>query len=1074
MCTLYFVCSFCSPQELDEAIVVRLADSCLAPVFGATAAAPFAARAVVALFERHEGLQSGLLESVLARQWPLELRPSFRLLPPGRGLVHQSSVLVLQLLRAPEHCAAAVSALFAPQLRPALASLLADAAAALGLLPNAAPLLLAASNLCARHATADPWALEALGGIVAAVAQVTSPPPPGEPRECAACSNEAAGPVFRVQCGRCKLHFHGACVSATDERVQMLKKEEEMEEQEWTCRACRVRQHPLSETAPSFVRVILAALHEKRPKVRARALRCLQAVLQVRPALLERADVAAAVRGRFFDQSVSVRDAAVELAGACAPVLFFAEIADRALDTGLSVRKRVVRVLSRVAQEASASPQRRAALATLAGRLGDEKSVKILAREAFERAWFSELPCSPDRAAEMAAVVRSANGAVWFVPLVRKLAKHAEEAAAAATGKRAATTVSVTAVCEALSDALVAQGTAEALGLLRLLADIVPSHLAGHLHALRAQLDRATADVVGIIERVMAHSVDHEFEQLQELEVEMVRLVYNHAETGVVAGAVRCLAGAVEVTRHARIMCDLYAKVYGFLFQCHAAGQAGQLAEARHPALIRALFTLGSLLRWFDFDACPEVPATLSTPVHAVAKGELHVRVLQLCLFFAGSNLPLAIRSRATEAAGNLSARSSAFLLMSSDLLRATLAPEQPAPELLARGLTFVLQHVQEERRLYQERARKGRGVDEPVAEEAEEDFYDGTASVSATVVNEHLAAVLRLTGSGDAAVRGAALALVAEALAQGLVQGGACVANLMALLTDEPARAEAALAVLVGRAARSKGFLEQMVEQLGPGVAAALALAKRLSSDKWLRSAERLLAGLFRAVRDQVRTRNLFLTQLVTCWETAVAEGAAVDVDRLLFLATAMAHLPFASEQGPLLVCHHMNRLVALHAHSVPGCGEEDDGEELEEESSPLGRALSLALQLKLHLKTTYKISDAKLQSFLAHKPGPESKSGSEMAAVLKAPEFDPSVPLQRMLDTSNDFNVEAMVHRRGRRRAPTGKSKRTTTRGKRGATKKKRAVKEEFEEEEDLEEEEDDQEEQLRVAAALGDDDE
>ncbi len=245
-------------EELDEAVVLRLADSCLVPVFAATAAAPFAARVVVCLFDRHDALQGALLEACLARQWPLELRPTFRLLPPGRGLIHQASALLLELLRSPEHCAAVVAALFAPPLRPVLALLLADAAACLGLQPNAAPLLLAASAKCAHHAVADPWALEALGGVVAAVAQVTALP--ADAGECAACAAETAGPVFRVHCARCGLHYHGACVSVADERAQTLgraaaEEEEEQQQRAWTCRACRVRQHPLSETAPSFVKV---------------------------------------------------------------------------------------------------------------------------------------------------------------------------------------------------------------------------------------------------------------------------------------------------------------------------------------------------------------------------------------------------------------------------------------------------------------------------------------------------------------------------------------------------------------------------------------------------------------------------------------------------------------------------------------------------------------------------------------------------------------------------------------------------------------------------------------------------
>ncbi len=1059
-------------ETLDEAVVLRLAESCLAPVFAATAAAAFAARVVCCLFDRYEMLQSALLEACLGRQWPVEVKPSYRLLPPCKGSIHQASALILEMVQTPEYCASVVAALFDAAHRPTLLLLLNDAMACLGVQPNAAQLLLAASAKCAHHATSDPWALEMLGSIVAAVAQVTTLP--GDAGECVLCNTNTDGAAMRVQCSRCKQHYHGSCVSLADERVQTLgqagRDERSRERDDWTCRACLVRRHALSATTPTFTNVILAALKEKSPKLRMRAVRCLMAVLQVKRQLLERPDVTHAIKSRFFDQNVSVRDAVVDLTGSCAPFVFFAEISDRALDTGLSVRKRAVRVLARIACQAEATPQRRAALVTLAGRLRDDKSVKTLAREAFEKAWFGEWPSPPDRVAEMASVVKSANGAAWFVPLVRKLVKRA---AAVATTKKSAAP-SVQSVCEALCDALVQHGTAESLLLLRLLADIVPAYLTAHLHVLRASLDRSTADVVYIIERIMAHSVHHEFVQLQELEVEMVKIVYNNAETAVVASAIRSLVGAVSITKHVRIMCDLYAKIYGFLHQTYVAASANKLAPERHAALIRALFTMGNLLRWFDFDTFDGVPATLSTPVHAIAKEELHARVLRLCLFFAGSSMPVAIRSRAIEAAGNVCARSAEFLIMCTDLLRSALAEGQQSPEVLSRALTLVLHHLQEEKRVYQERTRKnrpdGQDDDNGAAAEGEggEDFYDGTASVSATVVNEHLAAVLKLTGFADASVRGAALALVAEALSQGLVQGTVCVAPLMALLADEPVRAEAALAVLTTRAAKSKGFLEQMVSQLGPGVSSAFALARRIAApDAVLKSASQVLAGLFRAVREQAKTRNLFLNELVTWWENALARDT-IEVPLLNYLATAMAYIPFNSEHGPLLMCYHMNRIVALRAQDVK---ETDDYEEADEEPASLAQALSLSLQLKMHYKALYKISSAKLHSFLPHKPGPDSKGGAEMAAALKAPDFDTTVPLRDMLDASEDFNTEAMLRRprRGgaaRKRAPAkrGRTGPAKSKGKHGG-KKKRAAKEEEEEEEEammLDEEEEEEEEE------------
>lgn len=814
LCLVFeLLASLVQREALDEAVVLRLVDSCLIPIFSAVATvASFASKVVVAVFDRYEQLQTSILESCISRQWPFESKPTFRLLPPCKGMISEASALMLDLLRGSESCSSVVSTMnSSAELRPALAVLLSDAGLCLGVHPNSCNLLMAASAKLAHSATQDAWSLETLGTIVASIASVVASSPVEKSSGCGVCLGNIS--TFSVTCSRCQQPFHGACVSVTDDRVLTLtsssnnlvaEDENSVSQQHeiWCCRACVVRQHPISQSNTVFLNVILSALKEKSSKIRVRAVRCLAALALAHPKLVnERADVIGAVRSRFFDQNVSVREAAVDFAGQMSGFLLFDEIVDRSRDTGVSVRKRAVRVLSQVLSSlAATTAQRQAALVALAYRLDDEKSVKVLARQAFERAWFSQVPVSAEVVKEMAAVTKLANGSVWFVPLVKKLIKHAILAKKKAVG--------ISSVCESLCDALVEQSSGEAISVLRLLVDVVPAHMAQYLHKLRANcLALATADVVHIMDRIMAQSVDfYEFELLEQLEVDMVKIIYNHAETAVVASAVRCLVNAVRITKHARIMCDLYAKLYGFLFQSWTFAQAGKLSEDRHPALIRALFTVGNLMRWFDFDASDFIPSMVSTPHHAIKKGELHVRVLRICIFFGERAVP-SLQSRAIEAAGNLCARNSEFLVMCSSLLRKVLKPVGQPPDVLSRALAFLLQFLQEEKRVHIEHNKSLKQVKEEKPEpktegdrkdldeeegndEPEEDFYDGTASVSATVINEHWPAVLDLVtfvsdSGADASVRGAAVALVAEALAQGLVLATSAVAPLVASQLD-------------------------------------------------------------------------------------------------------------------------------------------------------------------------------------------------------------------------------------------------------------------------------------------------
>jgi hypothetical protein len=469
------------------------------------------------------------------------------------------------------------------------------------------------------------------------------------------------------------------------------------------------------------------------------------------------------------------------------------------------------------------------------------------------------------------------------------------------------------------------------------------------------------------------------------------------------------------------------------------------------------------------------VPVSVSTPVHAIKKGELHVRVLRVCIFF-GSHVVASIRSRSLEAAGHLCARSSVFLVMCSPLLKQSLISSHQPAEVLSRALTFVLQFLQEEKRVNQERNRKLKQKEEDQEDEdalkedekePSEDFYDGTASVSATVVNEHWPSVLELVcfvssppvPASDGSVRAAAVALVAEALAQGLVLGTTCVAPLMAVLLDEDAvRSNAVLSVLTHRMEKSKSFVSQVVGQLEQGITSALLFCKRGGIDSCKASAH-LFAGLFRAVRDHTKQRNLFLQELVACWEAAIAAAPQIDVVRVEFLATAMAFLPFNNEHGPLFVCYSMNRIVALHAQydndddddeDDNDDDDEDDGDEKEKEKSNLDVALSVALQLKTHLKSVYKISNAKLLSFLPHKPADKEsvKNGGQLAAVLHAPQFDLSISLKEMMEC-DDFNTENMVKKTTTRKKRTNAKPRAAKVAPKRKTKRNR--REEFEDEDD-----------------------
>eukprot|EP00256_Glycine_max_P058781 XP_014627015.1 sister chromatid cohesion protein SCC2 [Glycine max] len=100
-----------------------------------------------------------------------------------------------------------------------------------------------------------------------------------------------------------------------------------------------------------ILHTLLASLRENSPVIRAKALKAVSIIVEADPEVLGDKRVQSAVEGRFCDSAISVREAALELVGrhiASHPGVgfkYFEKIAERIKDTGVSVRKRAIKII---------------------------------------------------------------------------------------------------------------------------------------------------------------------------------------------------------------------------------------------------------------------------------------------------------------------------------------------------------------------------------------------------------------------------------------------------------------------------------------------------------------------------------------------------------------------------------------------------------------------------------------------------------------------------------------------------------------------------------------------------------
>ncbi|CAJ2665786.1 unnamed protein product [Trifolium pratense] len=142
---------------------------------------------------------------------------------------------------------------------------------------------------------------------------------------------------------------------------------------------------------------LLVNLKENSPVIRAKALRAVSIIVEADPEVLGDKQVQTSVEGRFCDSAISVREAALELVGrhiASHPDVgfkYFEKITERIKDTGVSVRKRAIKIIRDMcSSNANFSEFTRACTEIISRVIDDESSIQDLVCKTFYEFWFEE------------------------------------------------------------------------------------------------------------------------------------------------------------------------------------------------------------------------------------------------------------------------------------------------------------------------------------------------------------------------------------------------------------------------------------------------------------------------------------------------------------------------------------------------------------------------------------------------------------------------------------------------------------------------------------------------------------
>ncbi|XP_009299463.2 nipped-B-like protein A isoform X1 [Danio rerio] len=698
---------------------------------------------------------------------------------------------------------------------------------------------------------------------------------------------------------------------------------------------------PFSQSFDIYLTQILRVLGESAIAVRTKAMKCLSEVVAVDPSILARSDMQRGVHGRLMDNSTSVREAAVELLGRFVlsrPQLteqYYDMLIERILDTGISVRKRVIKILRDICLEQPNFSKITEMCVKMIRRVNDEEGIKKLVNETFQKLWFTPTPNHDKetmnrKILNITDVVSACKdtGYDWFEQLLQNLLKSEEDSSYKPTRK----------ACVQLVDNLVehilkyeeALAEHKSVNSTRLVACITTLYLFSKIraqlmvkHAMTMQPYLTTkcssqsdfmviCNVAKILELVVP-LMDHPSESfLTTIEEDLMKLILKYGMT-VVQYCVSCLGAIVnKVTHNYKFVWACFNRYYGALTKLkvqHQEGTNSMALAATKAALLRSLFTAGALCRHFDFDL---------EQFKGTTKVVIKEKVLELLLYFTNHE-DEEVKCKAIIGLGFLFIMhpSQMFVPEVKTLYNGLLSDKRSSITLKIQVLKNLQMYLQEEDTRMQEADREWQKLSK---QEDLKEMGDISSGMSSSIMQLYLKQVLESFFHAQSSVRHFALNVIALTLSQGLIHPVQCVPYLIAMGTDaEPTMRNKADQQLVEIDKKYTGFIHMkavagmkmsyQVQQAVFGSAGSVIRGFRQDESN---SAQ--CSHLYSMVRANRQHRRAFLISLLNLFD----DSSKMEVNMLLFIADNLAYFPYQSQEEPLFIMHHIDITLSVSGSNL------------------------------------------------------------------------------------------------------------------------------------------------------------
>lgn len=715
---------------------------------------------------------------------------------------------------------------------------------------------------------------------------------------------------------------------------------------------------PFSQSFDKYLKQILHVLTESSIAIRTKAMKCLTMIVEADPSVLARVDMQLGVKHSFLDYSTSVREAAVDLVGKFVlsrPELidkYYDMLSTRILDTGVSVRKRVIKILKDICMECPDFPKIPEICVKMIRRVNDEEGIRKLVMEVFQNMWFTPIRERPTLDSEsllrkvmnITDVVAASKdmGLEWFEQLLVSLFKPKEDKDDS-TKMQADPPRTLLMACKQIVDCLIENvlrleetnlGDSEKLGkkgssqrlvacltTLYLFAKIRPRLLVNHAITLQPylslkcqtqgdyQIISSVAHTLELVVPLMEHPSETFLAQLEE---DSVKLILQH-DRSVVASCLSCLGSIVNnVTRNFKLIRDCFKKYYGHLTEYKSFYEKDptnpMLLKCR-PFFRRALFTVGLLLRHFNFTD-PEVIEGLADNIKD--------QVFETLNYFVHLDND-DIRHFTLSAIGSLCIRHYEFMMLPElkELYHHLLTSEHALVNMRIQVLNNIEVYLQEEEKRMIKQDLEWAKMSK---QENLKEMGDVSSGMASTVIQLYIKEILESFLHINISVRHAALKVIQLILSQGLVHPVQIVPYLICMSTDcEKAVSHSADKWLQDIEKKYPGFIH-MKSQFG--IKLSYRLQKILQNDitvRGMRTKDGEFPGalngfLYTILRSTKQQRRAFVLSFLKRFD----ETAKTSLSQMLYLADNLAYFTYQVQDEPLFIIHHIDIIISMSGTNV------------------------------------------------------------------------------------------------------------------------------------------------------------